>query len=620
MKTPIRFRTLVSGGLLLAAAGAGAYQWMASRIGTETPRTLPSLDSAAHGERVDIDIDVAVPPGADPLDPDSIAAAADRTIRVTRVAALISSLAIEYTDGRVYALPPSEVRHIDLGEHKRMIRLNAAPTGPIAALRFTVGLPKDLNHSDPAAYPAQHPLNPVFNNLHWSWAGGYVFLALEGTTTQVGAGKPTRSGFVYHLAGDDHSVAVRAVLKRDVAYSDATTGSTYRLTLNVPDLLASLLESSRAENLSATTHSRSGDPTVDRLKRALGPSFEFTAIRDPARLVLQPFARVPGEPTPSVCRTTTPHFLEVPDGFPAPWLPRDNPLTVQGIALGERLFRDTSLSDKNRIACSSCHQPSRGFVDSGRSHSAGVNGHATSRRTMPLLNLAWMSSYGWTGKNRSLRDQAIAPITDPREMGNTWSAVLHSINSKPAYRKAFSEAFCTDVVEPAHVAKALEQYLLTLVSANSRFDRALRGLAQLSEQEQAGLALFMSEHDPSRGIRGADCFHCHGGPLFTNNRFQNNGLDERFEDPGLASVTRRPEDEGKFKAPSLRDVAVRAPYMHDGRFRTLEEVIDHYSHGTRPSRTLDPNIAKHPNQAGLQLTAQEKEAVIAFLKTLTTPR
>jgi cytochrome c peroxidase len=166
------------------------------------------------------------------------------------------------------------------------------------------------------------------------------------------------------------------------------------------------------------------------------------------------------------------------------------------------------------------------------------------------------------------------------------------------------------------MALALEQFLLTLVSQDSRFDRAARKLTTLTAEEQRGLQLFVTEHDPARGLRGADCFHCHGGNLFTTHQFLNNGLEERSEDLGRMEVTGSEADRGKFKVPSLRNVAMTAPYMHDGRFATLEEVIAHYNGPLHRSPTLDPNLAKHP-VAGMGLSAEDQAALVAFLKTLT---
>jgi cytochrome c peroxidase len=171
-------------------------------------------------------------------------------------------------------------------------------------------------------------------------------------------------------------------------------------------------------------------------------------------------------------------------------------------------------------------------------------------------------------------------------------------------------------VTAARIGLALEQYLLTIVSADAKFDRAIRGMAELNEEEKEGFALFVTEYDPARGRRGADCFHCHGGALFTDFGFKSNGLELVSRDAGRSAVSGRVTDAGKFKTPSLRNVAVTGPYMHDGRFATLEAVIAHYDHGVKRAATLDPNLAKH-SDAGLQLTPAEQKALVAFLRTLT---
>ena len=163
---------------------------------------------------------------------------------------------------------------------------------------------------------------------------------------------------------------------------------------------------------------------------------------------------------------------------------------------------------------------------------------------------------------------------------------------------------------------ALESFLLTLTSFDSRFDRAMRGEEEFTTDEKRGFELFMTERDPRRGQFGADCFHCHGGPLFQSQSFANNGLDAEPKDRGRASITGNRNDEGKFATPSLRNIALTAPYMHDGRFATLEEVIDHYGTGVKRSATLDPNLAKH-REGGPHLTSEDKRALVAFLKTLT---
>jgi cytochrome c peroxidase len=184
------------------------------------------------------------------------------------------------------------------------------------------------------------------------------------------------------------------------------------------------------------------------------------------------------------------------------------------------------------------------------------------------------------------------------------------------YPALFTAAFGASEITAEKISLALENYLLTLTSFNAKFDRVLRGEEQFTTEEQRGFELFSTEYDPRRGQFGADCFHCHGGPLFQSQSFANNGLDEAFSDPGRGKITGKTYDTGKFSTPSLRNVALTAPYMHDGRFRTLEEVVEHYATGVKRSATLDPNLAKHPD-GGVPLAAADKRALTAFLRTLT---
>ena len=184
------------------------------------------------------------------------------------------------------------------------------------------------------------------------------------------------------------------------------------------------------------------------------------------------------------------------------------------------------------------------------------------------------------------------------------------------YPALFTAAFGLPEITAERIALALENYLLTLTSFDAKFDRVLRGEEKFSAEEQRGFELFSTEYDPRRGQFGADCFHCHGGPLFQSQAFANNGLDEKFSDNGRGKVTGKTSDNGKFSTPSLRNVALTAPYMHDGRFQTLEEVVEHYATGVKRSATLDPNLAKHPDD-GVPLTVADKRALVAFLCTLT---
>jgi cytochrome c peroxidase len=311
----------------------------------------------------------------------------------------------------------------------------------------------------------------------------------------------------------------------------------------------------------------------------------------------------------------TPYRFTFSQFFPRPDMPRDNPLTEEGVELGRRLFLDTRLSANHAQSCASCHRPGAAFSDD-RPVSRGADGAEGTRNAMPLLNLAWKSSFFWDGRAATLREQVLQPITNPVEMHETLSNVTAKLAADPEYPAMFARAFGPGKITADRVARALEQFLLTRVSYDSKFDRVLNGQAKLTDEEQHGFELFHTEYDPAHGQYGADCFHCHGGPLFRSQDFANNGLDAEPADAGRGAVTGRAGDRGKFAVPSLRNVELTGPYMHDGRFQTLEEVVEHYCTGMKRSATLDPNLAKHPD-GGVPLSAGDKRALVAFLKTLT---
>jgi cytochrome c peroxidase len=235
---------------------------------------------------------------------------------------------------------------------------------------------------------------------------------------------------------------------------------------------------------------------------------------------------------------------------------------------------------------------------------------------MALVNLAWGQGFFWDGRAKTLREQVLMPVQDKHEMNETLERVEEKLSVDQGRKADFQKAFGSSGITPDRIAKALEQYLISLVSQESRFDKAVRKVAELTEQEKRGLQLFVTEHDPKRGLFGADCFHCHGGTLMTDHQFHNNGLSLTPEDVGRMLVTGAEADRGKFKTPTLRNIALTAPYMHDGRFSTLEDVVEHYSSGVKRGDTLDPNLAKHPAE-GIRLSAEDKRALVAFLKTLT---
>lgn len=319
------------------------------------------------------------------------------------------------------------------------------------------------------------------------------------------------------------------------------------------------------------------------------------------------------DPTPYVIDMTT-----LPAGTDMVPLPTDWPLTKQRVLLGRMMFHDPALSRDGTQSCASCHVQGDGFTDLRR-FSIGIKGLPGTRQSMPLSNLAWhKNGFFWDGRAPRLREQALRPILDPIEMNNTMAGLEATLNASQTYRDQFTRAFESDTISYVEIGVALEQYMFTLISGNSKFDKVFRGETTFTEQEERGRLLFFREFDVTGKKKGAECFHCHGGPNFTNDRYMNNGLDDdaSFVDLGRALVTKRATDNAKFKTPSLRNIAVTPPYMHDGRFSTLEQVVDHYNGGAKQSTTVDP-LMQFLLNPGLKLTSDDKADLIAFLKTLT---
>ena len=313
----------------------------------------------------------------------------------------------------------------------------------------------------------------------------------------------------------------------------------------------------------------------------------------------------------------TPVTLEIPavfeDRILPPVIPTNNPLTEEGIALGKKLFFDKRLSANNTQACADCHNPTLAFTD-GRQYSLGIDDIEGVRNAMPLFNLAWNydDRFFWDGRELSLESQTFDPITSPIEMHNTLQNVVQVLQEDAEYQLLFEQAFGTTPIDSLKIGKAIAQFERTLISANSKFDQYLLGESSLTNEELEGFNIFMDEE------RG-DCFHCHGSqnnPLWTDNMFHNNGLDTNPPDLGLGLFTGDPNDNGKFRSPSLRNLAFTAPYMHDGRFETLEAVINHYSEGLNNSPTIDP-LMKKVADGGVQLTPNEKADLKAFLLSLS---
>lgn len=318
---------------------------------------------------------------------------------------------------------------------------------------------------------------------------------------------------------------------------------------------------------------------------------------------------------------TTPYQLDYPQGFLWPRVPSppDNPLTEEGVALGRKLFYDKILSATNTMSCATCHRPENAFTDPRR-FSLGLNGEVGTRNSMPLFNLYGANivntsahRFMWDGAHANMETQVIAPITNPIEMNQNLKELEQELRNHPEYPALFKQAFGIDSITIKYVTYAISQFERTLISGTSKFDKWKLGQAQLTESELRGMEIFGSEDK-------GDCFHCHGNtssPFFTFFKFHNNGLDSVPKDAGLFLITNNPLDSGRFKTPTLRNLSYTAPYMHDGRFNTLEEVVEFYNSGVKYSKYTDEFLIKH--KGGLGLTEQEKADLIAFLKTLDDP-
>ena len=321
--------------------------------------------------------------------------------------------------------------------------------------------------------------------------------------------------------------------------------------------------------------------------------------------------------TTSTPFTPTPYTLELNGSLPVPQIPEDNQLTVEGVDLGKKLFFDKLLSGDNTQSCASCHNQDFAFTDNEKALSEGIDGLNGNRNAMPIYNLLWHKEFFWDGRAEGLRNQAVMPIQDELEMNQPMDELLVELNGSDTYPALFKQVFGTNQITEELLGMALEQYMHSIVSANSKYDQYRLGLVELTPEEKRGFDLFFQEREPGTTTGGADCFHCHGGALLTNNEYMNNGLETEAEwtDLGRYKVTQNNADKAKFKVPSLRNIEKSGPYMHDGRMTTLEEVIEHYNSGIKVSPTLDPNM--NTIKDGLFLSDADKKALVAFLKTLT---
>lgn len=517
--------------------------------------------------------------------------------RPTRLDFLLSGLALRRKDG-TWLQSQDWYAYVSASTARSLIAEGTGtPAGEYTGLRFHIGVDAAMNQASPHQHPAGHALNPQTNGLHWGLMGGYIFLALEGRW-QNGA---KDDGFSFHLANAPQLMTVEIPLEFQGGRP---------LTLELDLDLARVFDGINLARDGTSTHSRPGDSLAARLKANVEHAFRPRRVS--YDVFQTPVVAENAAPLPSGTHGFIPAITQ---RFPQVKLPADNPLTQEGVALGRQLFHDVRLSINGTQSCASCHDQAHAFADP-RQFSLGAEGQIGKRNAMPLFNLAWHQAFFWDGRAPTLRQQVLMPVQDPHEMNEKPQHVCEKLQADPGCVESFAQAFGSPGITPERLALALEQYLLTLISQNSRYDRAARKMAELTEPEKRGLQLFVTEFDPQRGLRGADCFHCHGGTLFASQPFGNNGLALKEDDLGQMAVTQNPADRGKFKVPSLRNIALTAPYMHDGRFTTLEQVVEHYSTGVQRSPTLDPNLAKHP-EGGLHLTPQEKADLVAFLKALS---
>lgn len=286
----------------------------------------------------------------------------------------------------------------------------------------------------------------------------------------------------------------------------------------------------------------------------------------------------------------TPYVETFPAYFPEMPVSAKNPMTNEGVALGRMLYYDKKLHPNQTMSCSSCHDQSSSFT------LASVN-------SLAHINLGWANTFLWNGKIEGTMEDIMM-----FEVDEFFQTDLSILNEDDEYPILFEKAFGVSEIKSKHVAYALAQFFRTMNSYDSKYDKVLQGLATFTPEEANGYEIFFSE-------RG-DCFHCHGGALTTDNLFHNNALDANPDD-GRFAITNNPSDKGRFKTPTLRNIEYTAPYMHDGRYQTLEEVVAFYSYGLQPSPTVDPLMKYVDFPGGIYLDQQDFDDLISFLKTLS---
>ncbi|MEO0333199.1 MAG: cytochrome c peroxidase [Bacteroidota bacterium] len=304
----------------------------------------------------------------------------------------------------------------------------------------------------------------------------------------------------------------------------------------------------------------------------------------------------------------TTYRFEKPANFPEPtYTFENNPVTPEGFRLGRRLFFDPLLSRDGSVSCSSCHQQGLAFAD-GPQHpfSVGVDNQLGIRNAPPLVNLAFKQEFFWDGGVTHLDFVPTNAIENELELDETLANVVDKLNQHPEYPALFKRAFRVDTITSPYMLHAFSQFMVMMISANSKYDKYVRNEGEtLTTQELQGMRLFEEK-----------CEACHSGELFSDFSFRNNGISSTFSDEGRARITEHPSDVGKFRVPSLRNIGRTAPYMHNARFKTLEEVLAHYASGVVESLTLDP-LLQTGTRLGIPMTEEEQAQIIAFLETLT---
>lgn len=506
------------------------------------------------------------------------------------------------------------------------------PVGRYVGVRFTLGVPFDLNHEDPLLQPS--PLN--LTHMHWVWNGGYKFLRLDLKST----GQPR--GIAIHVGSTNctPNVSVQEP-PTECAHPNRTEVSltgfdpdTDWVAVDIAQLLATANVDVNTEDTGPGCMAEPGDPDCGPIFRSLG----------------LPFGDAPGgnqtvfrveKGVKRVVATEPTYVWRLPTKFPVPRVPADNPMSEEKVELGRYLFYDTRLSTTGKVSCGTCHEQARAFTD-GRALAVGATGQVHPRNSMTLGNVAYSPTLTWANPHfRDVERQLLVPLfgEDPVEMGMAGKEkkIVKTLKSDQRYRAMFAAAYPgeADPFSIPNVAKAIASFVRTIITGGSpydtyRFGRVANGI---SVQAKRGEALFFSER--------LDCFHCHigmnfSGPLVFEGleleeaEFHNNGLyniDGKGGYPprnrGLFEITGVPEDMGRFKAPSLRNLKFTAPYMHDGSLATLDDVIDHYEAGGRliaSGKTAGDGRAnpyKNLFVKGFKLTPEERQELIAFLMTLT---